>query len=184
MSRRWNGQMDNANLYRQVEKYVRSYYTMAFDQMRAQKPLTAEEIRERIQHLPSAMQELIQSQEPLQPSTISEEQQEELIARETAKLLPFVIKKLGANETDTLTNDDIHRAWMQCSDEGVSKSLDAMRQSLQSATGDKQALLQSFLSAAEQGREDLRALPETPTDEQLKDVSRRISEQLPSSERV
>src|SRR5438552_1591588 len=98
--------MDNASLYRQVENFVRSYYTMAFEQMRAQRPPTAEEIRERIQYLPPAMQELIQNQEPLQPSTISEEQQEELVARKTAELLPFVMKNRGANDTDPLTDDD------------------------------------------------------------------------------
>src|SRR5205814_10231639 len=127
------------------------------------RPPTAEEIRERIQYLPPAMQELIQNQEPLQPSTISEEQQEELVARKTAELLPFVMKNRGANDTDPLTDDDIHRAWMQCSDASISKSLNAMRHSLQSATGDKQALLQSFLGAAQHGQEDLRALGEMPT---------------------
>ncbi len=155
--------MDEQNLRKQVEEYVRQHYAPAFEQLRKQKPLTDDEYRERVQQLPPVLQQFIDTEErpPLPMHTSA--QQEAFIARKTDEILPFVIKNRSVDDTAPITEMEIHRVWMDQADADISNSINKMKASI-NAGHPAAEIMRRLLESTQESRVDLQKLRDAPSE--------------------
>ncbi len=165
--------MDDRRLRAEVEKRVREMFEPGLANV-ARQPLTDEQKRARLETMPESFRQIIGENGWPEPVEVSDEAKESYIQQEVDELLAILTEgRESKAESGPLTDDDFNFACMQKPGRAVA---DHMLFRLKAQP--PHPLLKVFIDMCEQDKKDLEILQNSPTEEQVSEISERIEARL------